>query len=97
MNYGIESTLTFLQDAIVVTTKTVGCKLPSIIFLKDKTKALAVRIGKVLRGEVRLIVAGVGGINWSIDFWHLYYSYNRGCSHYRNYTNLAQEIVYSRK
>lgn len=46
--------------AIAVTTKLVGCGLPSIIFLKDKTKALRVGIGMVSRGEVGLIVAGVG-------------------------------------
>jgi Kef-type K+ transport system membrane component KefB len=46
--------------AIAVTTKVVGCGLPSIIFLKDKTKALRVGIGMVSRGEVGLIVAGVG-------------------------------------
>jgi Kef-type K+ transport system membrane component KefB len=46
--------------AIAVTTKIVGCGLPSIIFLKDKTKALRVGIGMVSRGEVGLIVAGVG-------------------------------------
>jgi Kef-type K+ transport system membrane component KefB len=46
--------------AIAVATKLVGCGLPSIIFLKDKTKALRVGIGMVSRGEVGLIVAGVG-------------------------------------
>ena len=46
--------------AIAVATKVVGCGLPSLIFLKDKTKALRVGIGMVSRGEVGLIVAGVG-------------------------------------
>jgi Kef-type K+ transport system membrane component KefB len=46
--------------AIAITTKLVGCGLPSIIFLKDKTKALRVGIGMISRGEVGLIVAGVG-------------------------------------
>jgi Kef-type K+ transport system membrane component KefB len=46
--------------AIAVTTKLLGCGLPSIIFLKDKTKSLRVGIGMVSRGEVGLIVAGVG-------------------------------------
>ena len=45
---------------IAVVTKIVGCGLPSLIFLKDKTKALRVGIGMVSRGEVGLIVAGVG-------------------------------------
>ena len=52
--------LSGLVVAIAVTTKVVGCGLPSIIFLKDKTKALRVGIGMISRGEVGLIVAGVG-------------------------------------
>jgi Kef-type K+ transport system membrane component KefB len=46
--------------AIAVVTKIVGCGIPSIIFLKDRSKALRVGIGMVSRGEVGLIVAGVG-------------------------------------
>ena len=38
----------------------VGCGLPSMLFLKDKSKAMKVGIGMVSRGEVGLIVAGVG-------------------------------------
>jgi Kef-type K+ transport system membrane component KefB len=46
--------------SIAIVTKLVGCGLPSILFLKDKTKALRVGIGMISRGEVGLIVAGVG-------------------------------------
>src|ERR671918_638152 len=46
--------------AIALTTKVVGCGLPSIIFLKNKTKAFRVGIGMISRGEVGLIVAGIG-------------------------------------
>lgn len=46
--------------SIAIATKILGCGLPSIIFLKDKTKAMRVGIGMVSRGEVGLIVAGVG-------------------------------------
>jgi Kef-type K+ transport system membrane component KefB len=46
--------------AIAVVTKLVGAGLPSIIFLKERTKAMRVGIGMVSRGEVGLIVAGVG-------------------------------------
>jgi Kef-type K+ transport system membrane component KefB len=46
---------------IAITTKILGCGLPSLIFLKkDKSKAMRVGIGMVSRGEVGLIVAGVG-------------------------------------
>ena len=45
---------------IAIVTKMVGCGLPSLVFLKDKTKAMRVGIGMVSRGEVGLIVAGVG-------------------------------------
>ncbi len=45
---------------IAISTKLLGCGLPSILFLKDKTKSMRVGIGMVSRGEVGLIVAGVG-------------------------------------
>jgi Kef-type K+ transport system membrane component KefB len=46
--------------AIAIFTKLLGCGLPSMLFLKDKTKSMRVGIGMVSRGEVGLIVAGVG-------------------------------------
>ena len=46
--------------AIAVVTKLVGCGLPALIFLKNKSRAMKVGIGMVSRGEVGLIVAGVG-------------------------------------
>ena len=46
--------------AIAVVTKLVGCGLPAFIFLKNKGKAMKVGIGMISRGEVGLIVAGVG-------------------------------------
>ena len=52
--------LSGLIIAIAIITKLVGCGLPAIIFLKEKSKAMRVGIGMVSRGEVGLIVAGVG-------------------------------------
>jgi Kef-type K+ transport system membrane component KefB len=46
--------------AIAVVTKLIGCGLPSLLFLKDKSRSMKVGIGMVSRGEVGLIVAGVG-------------------------------------
>ncbi|MDQ3839020.1 MAG: cation:proton antiporter [Thermoproteota archaeon] len=46
--------------AIAVVTKFFGCGLPALIFLKNKSRAMRVGIGMVSRGEVGLIVAGVG-------------------------------------
>ena len=46
--------------AVAIVTKIVGCGIPSLIFLKDKTKSMRVGIGMISRGEVGLIVAGVG-------------------------------------
>jgi Kef-type K+ transport system membrane component KefB len=46
--------------AIAVGTKLIGCALPSLLFLKDKARSMRVGIGMVSRGEVGLIVAGVG-------------------------------------
>jgi Kef-type K+ transport system membrane component KefB len=45
---------------IAISTKLLGCGLPSLLFLKDKTKSARVGIGMISRGEVGLIVAGVG-------------------------------------
>ena len=46
--------------SIAIVTKLLGCGLPSLIFLKDKSKAMRVGIGMISRGEVGLIIAGVG-------------------------------------
>ena len=46
--------------AIAIATKLFGCGLPSILFLKDKAAGMRVGIGMISRGEVGLIVAGVG-------------------------------------
>ena len=53
--------------AIAISTKMLGCGLPSLIFLKDKSKAMRVGIGMVSRGEVGLIVAGVGATSGVIS------------------------------
>lgn len=49
-----------IMIAVAVGTKLVGCGLPSMIFLKDKGKAMKVGIGMISRGEVGLIVAAAG-------------------------------------
>ena len=50
-----------IMISVAIATKIVGCGLPSLIFLKnDKKKAMRVGIGMVSRGEVGLIIAGVG-------------------------------------
>lgn len=46
--------------AVAIGTKLIGCGLPAMIFLKNKNKAMKVGIGMISRGEVGLIVAGVG-------------------------------------
>jgi Kef-type K+ transport system membrane component KefB len=46
--------------AIAIITKLVGCGLPAFIFLRNKGKAMRVGIGMISRGEVGLIIAGVG-------------------------------------
>ncbi len=45
---------------IAIVTKLFGCGLPAWMFLKDRTKGMRVGIGMISRGEVGLIVAGVG-------------------------------------
>jgi Kef-type K+ transport system membrane component KefB len=49
-----------IMIAIAVVTKLIGTGLPSLIFLKERGKAMRVGIGMISRGEVGLIVAGVG-------------------------------------
>jgi Kef-type K+ transport system membrane component KefB len=49
-----------IMIAVAVVTKLVGTGLPSLLFLKEKSKAMRVGIGMISRGEVGLIVAGVG-------------------------------------
>lgn len=45
---------------IAIITKLFGCGLPACIFLKNKSQGMRVGIGMISRGEVGLIVAGVG-------------------------------------
>ncbi len=52
---------------IAIVTKLLGCGLPSLIFLKDKSKAMRVGIGMISRGEVGLIVAGIGATSGVIS------------------------------
>lgn len=46
--------------AIAVVTKYFGCGLPAWMFLKNKAQGMRVGVGMISRGEVGLIVAGVG-------------------------------------
>ncbi len=60
---GINMNVLFLSSIIiivVVVTKLIGCGLPAMIFLRNKSKAMKVGIGMISRGEVGLIVAGIG-------------------------------------
>jgi len=45
---------------VAIVSKLVGCGLPSLLFLKSKSKAMIVGVGMISRGEVGLIVAGIG-------------------------------------
>ena len=45
---------------VAVATKLLGCGLPAMFFLKNKAQGMRVGIGMISRGEVGLIVAGVG-------------------------------------
>jgi Kef-type K+ transport system membrane component KefB len=46
--------------AIAILSKLFGCGLPAMYFLKSKAQGMKVGIGMISRGEVGLIVAGVG-------------------------------------
>ncbi|ABK77779.1 Kef-type K transport system, membrane components [Cenarchaeum symbiosum A] len=45
---------------VAIVTKLFGCGLPAWFFLKNKAQGMRVGIGMISRGEVGLIVAGVG-------------------------------------
>ena len=46
--------------SVAIVTKLFGCGLPAMMFLKSKAQGMRVGIGMISRGEVGLIVAGVG-------------------------------------
>lgn len=60
---GINLDVLFLSAIIIVVaivSKLAGCGLPALVFLKNRSKAMKVGIGMISRGEVGLIVAGIG-------------------------------------
>jgi Kef-type K+ transport system membrane component KefB len=60
---GANLTVLYLSGIIItiaVITKLIGTGLPAMLFLKNKSQAMKVGIGMISRGEVGLIVAGVG-------------------------------------
>jgi Kef-type K+ transport system membrane component KefB len=60
---GVNLYVLFLAAIVVIvaiSTKLIGCGLPSILFLRSKSRAMKVGIGMISRGEVGLIVAGIG-------------------------------------
>ena len=52
--------LSGLIMVIAIATKLFGCGIPAMLFLKSKVRGMRVGVGMVSRGEVGLIVAGVG-------------------------------------
>ena len=52
--------LSSIVIAVAIVTKLIGCGLPTMLFLRNKSKAMKVGIGMISRGEVGLIVAGIG-------------------------------------
>ena len=59
----IDATVLMLSAVVIViavATKLLGCGLPAVFFLKSRRQGMRVGIGMISRGEVGLIVAGVG-------------------------------------
>ena len=52
--------LSAIMIIVAIVSKLSGCGLPALIFLRNKSKAMKVGIGMISRGEVGLIVAGIG-------------------------------------
>jgi Na+:H+ antiporter len=60
---GINLDVLFLSGIIIVVaivSKLGGCGLPALVFLRNRSRAMRVGIGMISRGEVGLIVAGIG-------------------------------------
>jgi Kef-type K+ transport system membrane component KefB len=60
---GIDLEIVILSSVVIViavVTKLLGCGLPAWMFLKSRKLGMRVGIGMISRGEVGLIVAGVG-------------------------------------
>jgi Kef-type K+ transport system membrane component KefB len=60
---GVNLDVLFLSAIIIIVavlSKLGGCGLPALMFLRNKSKAMKVGIGMISRGEVGLIVAGIG-------------------------------------
>ena len=52
--------LSAIMIIVAIVSKLLGCGLPALLFLRSKSKAMKVGIGMISRGEVGLIVAGIG-------------------------------------
>jgi Kef-type K+ transport system membrane component KefB len=52
--------LSAIMIIVAIVSKLAGCGLPALMFLRNKSKAMKVGIGMISRGEVGLIVAGIG-------------------------------------
>jgi len=52
--------ITSILLGIAVLSKLIGCGLPAIVLLKNSKQGLRVGIGMISRGEVGLIIAGIG-------------------------------------
>lgn len=60
---GINSEVAVIGAVIIgvaIVTKLVGCGLPALAFLKNKSQSRRVGVAMISRGEVGLIVAGIG-------------------------------------
>jgi Kef-type K+ transport system membrane component KefB len=52
--------LSAVMIIVAIVSKLSGCGVPALLFLRNKSKAMKVGIGMISRGEVGLIVAGIG-------------------------------------
>jgi Kef-type K+ transport system membrane component KefB len=93
---GINMDVLFLSGiviAVAIFSKLIGCGLPTMIFLRDKSRAMKVGIGMISRGEVGLIVAGIGVTSGGLIVKHLHDSNHHGCSNYINHSRLVEESI----
>ena len=79
--------------AVAIISKLAGCGLPATIFLRDKSRAMRVGIGMISRGEVGLIVAGIGVTSGVLSSNIYTTGHHYGCCNYTNYSNVVKESI----
>ena len=58
--WGVSIVFVLAVLGVAVFSKVVGCGIPAVILMRDKTRGLRIGYGMIARGEVAFITAGIG-------------------------------------